>query len=176
MSVLERIVDDTREEVARRRESVPLAALESAIATRPEFRPFSEALLRPGVSLIAEHKRRSPSAGEIRAGATVRDIVGAYERGADDACSDLRSHTRSVSPRGVASLKAVAGAGELAHERLDVGRAHQRLADQHGVDADPLELVELVARREAGLRDDGLARRHVEIGRASCRERVSSVV
>jgi indole-3-glycerol phosphate synthase len=89
MSVLERIVDDTREEVARRRESVPLAALESAIATRPEFRPFSEALLRPGVSLIAEHKRRSPSAGEIRAGATVRDIAGAYERGGAAALSVL---------------------------------------------------------------------------------------
>jgi indole-3-glycerol phosphate synthase len=68
---------------------VPLAALESAIATRPEFRPFSEALLRPGVSLIAEHKRRSPSAGEIRAGATVRDIVGAYERGGAAALSVL---------------------------------------------------------------------------------------
>jgi len=89
LSVLERIVDDTREEVARRRESVPLAALESAIATRPEFRPFSEALLRPGVSLIAEHKRRSPSAGEIRAGATVRDIAGAYERGGAAALSVL---------------------------------------------------------------------------------------
>ena len=36
---------------------------------RGDDRPFSEALTRPGVSLIAEHKRRSPSAGEIRAGA-----------------------------------------------------------------------------------------------------------
>jgi indole-3-glycerol phosphate synthase len=89
VSVLERIVEDTREEVARRRETVPLSALESAIATRPECRPFSEALLRPGVSLIAEHKRRSPSAGEIRAGATVGDIVAAYERGGAAALSVL---------------------------------------------------------------------------------------
>jgi indole-3-glycerol phosphate synthase len=89
MSVLERIVEDTMGEVDRRREAVPLARLEAAIAERPECRPFSEALTRPGVSLIAEHKRRSPSAGEIRAGATVTDIVTAYERGGAAALSVL---------------------------------------------------------------------------------------
>jgi indole-3-glycerol phosphate synthase len=89
MSVLERIVEDTRDEVTRRRESVPLARLEAAIAERPEARPFSEALLRPGISLIAEHKRRSPSAGAIRDGSTVEDIVLAYERGGATALSIL---------------------------------------------------------------------------------------
>jgi indole-3-glycerol phosphate synthase len=89
LSVLERIVDDTREEVDRRRQAVPLAQLEVAIAERAEGRPFTEALGRPGVSLIAEHKRRSPSAGEIRAGASVGDIVSAYERGGATALSIL---------------------------------------------------------------------------------------
>jgi indole-3-glycerol phosphate synthase len=89
VSVLERIVEDTRDEVVRRRESIPLARLEAAIAERPEGRPFSEALLRPGISLIAEHKRRSPSAGKIRDGATVEDIVLAYQRGGAAALSIL---------------------------------------------------------------------------------------
>jgi indole-3-glycerol phosphate synthase len=89
VSVLERIVEDTRDEVVRRRESVPLSRLEAAIAERPEGRPFSEALLRPGLSLIAEHKRRSPSAGLIRDGASVEDIVLAYERGGAAAVSIL---------------------------------------------------------------------------------------
>jgi indole-3-glycerol phosphate synthase len=89
LSVLERIVDDTREEVDRRRQAVPLSQLEAAIADRAEGRPFTEALGRPGVSLIAEHKRRSPSAGEIRAGASVGDIVCAYERGGATALSIL---------------------------------------------------------------------------------------
>jgi indole-3-glycerol phosphate synthase len=89
VSVLERIVEDTRDEVGRRRESVPLARLEAAVAARPEGRPFSEALLRPGISLIAEHKRRSPSAGAIRDGSTVEDIVLAYERGGAAALSIL---------------------------------------------------------------------------------------
>jgi indole-3-glycerol phosphate synthase len=89
VSVLERIVEDTRDEVGRRRASVPLARLEAAIAERPEGRPFSEALMQPGISLIAEHKRRSPSAGLIREGATVEDIVLAYERGGAAALSVL---------------------------------------------------------------------------------------
>jgi indole-3-glycerol phosphate synthase len=89
MSVLERIVDSTREDVARRREAVPLSELEQQAAGTRDDRPFSEALTRPGISVIAEHKRRSPSAGEIRQGATVTEIVEAYERGGAAAVSIL---------------------------------------------------------------------------------------
>jgi indole-3-glycerol phosphate synthase len=89
MSVLDRIVDSTREQVARRREAVPLAELEGRLAAPRDDRPFREALTQTGVSLIAEHKRRSPSAGEIRAGATVDDVVRAYERGGAAALSIL---------------------------------------------------------------------------------------
>ena len=39
--------------------------------------------------MIAEHKRRSPSAGEIRQGSTVPEIVSAYERGGAAALSIL---------------------------------------------------------------------------------------
>ena len=89
MSVLDRIVDDTRDEVRRRREQTPLARLEAALADRPECRPFQEALTSPGISIIAEHKRRSPSAGAIRDGASVTEIVQAYERGGAAALSIL---------------------------------------------------------------------------------------
>jgi indole-3-glycerol phosphate synthase len=86
---LERILDETREEVARRRERVPLARLESALAHRPQGRPFAEALGQPGISVVAEHKRRSPSAGTIREGASVTEVVQAYERGGAAAVSVL---------------------------------------------------------------------------------------
>ena len=75
MNVLERILDDTRDEVARRRAQVPLASLEREVLARGDERPFSEALARPGVSVIAEYKRRSPSAGAIREGASVADVA-----------------------------------------------------------------------------------------------------
>src|SRR5204862_3943501 len=68
---------------------VPLSNLERAVANRGDERPFSEALARPGVSIIAEYKRRSPSAGTIREGATVIDVVCAYERGGAAALSIL---------------------------------------------------------------------------------------
>jgi len=89
MSVLDQIVDATREDVARRRRTVPLSELERQAAGTREDRPFSEALVRPGISIIAEHKRRSPSAGEIRRGASVVEIVEAYERGGAAAVSIL---------------------------------------------------------------------------------------
>jgi indole-3-glycerol phosphate synthase len=89
LNVLDRIVSATLEDVERRRNSVPLSQLEQAVSQRPEGRPFTEALQRPGISLIAEHKRRSPSAGQIREGATVTDVVQAYERGGATALSVL---------------------------------------------------------------------------------------
>jgi len=89
MNVLDRIVASTREDVRRRRGEVPLSRLESELAGRGDDRPFSEALTLPGVSVIAEHKRRSPSAGTIREGATVSDVVLAYERGGAAAISIL---------------------------------------------------------------------------------------
>lgn len=91
MSVLERIVEVTQKEVKRRRKKVPVADLERLLSEREHHddRPFSEALTRPGISVIAEHKRASPSAGTIRAGATVEEIVTAYERGGAAALSIL---------------------------------------------------------------------------------------
>ena len=88
MSVLDRIVETTRDEVRRRSREVPLADLQARVGAR-EDRPFNEALIRPGVSIIAEHKRRSPSAGDIRPGASVTEIVQAYERAGAAALSVL---------------------------------------------------------------------------------------
>ena len=89
MSRLDPIVQATREEVERRKRERPLEEVEREAQARPEGRPFLEALARPGTSVIAEHKRRSPSAGEIREGASVTDIVRAYERGGAAAISIL---------------------------------------------------------------------------------------
>jgi indole-3-glycerol phosphate synthase len=92
MNRLEPILVATREEVRRRRETRPLAELEQAAARRLESdgaRPFANALAAPGLSLIAEHKRRSPSAGVIREELSLEDVVGSYERGGAAALSIL---------------------------------------------------------------------------------------
>jgi indole-3-glycerol phosphate synthase len=89
MSHLEELVAAAREDVQRRRSAVPLESLREQLGTTGGARPFSEALVRPGLSLIAEFKRRSPSAGDIAGGVDVTEIVTAYERGGAAALSVL---------------------------------------------------------------------------------------
>jgi indole-3-glycerol phosphate synthase len=64
MSILDTIVRDKRDEVARRKATSPRAELERACAARAPARDF-ESALRPahGVALIAEVKKASPSRG-----------------------------------------------------------------------------------------------------------------
>ncbi len=92
MNALTPILERTREAVAQRRAATSAAAMERAaaerVATDPP-RPFAAALQRPGLSVIAEHKRRSPSAGLIRDGLELDAVVGAYERGGAAALSVL---------------------------------------------------------------------------------------
>jgi indole-3-glycerol phosphate synthase len=87
--MIEQLIAGAREGVDARRRDLPQADLEARLSGRGEDRPFSEALVRPGLSVIAEFKRRSPSAGEISAAAVVADQVGAYERGGAAALSVL---------------------------------------------------------------------------------------
>jgi indole-3-glycerol phosphate synthase len=86
---LDELIAATRERLERVKRELPLGELERTAAERGEGRPFAEALSRPGTSLIAEYKRRSPSAGTIREGTTVTELVRAYERGGAAALSIL---------------------------------------------------------------------------------------
>jgi indole-3-glycerol phosphate synthase len=88
--MIEQLISAAQDGVDARRRQAPQADLESRLPERGRDRPFSEALVRPGLSLIAEFKRRSPSAGEIvAASADVATQVGAYERGGAAALSVL---------------------------------------------------------------------------------------
>jgi indole-3-glycerol phosphate synthase len=89
MGMIEELVGAARTGAAGRSAEVPLEELQRRLAERPEQRPFGEALVRPGLSVIAEFKRRSPSAGEIRAGATPAETASAYEEGGAAALSVL---------------------------------------------------------------------------------------
>jgi indole-3-glycerol phosphate synthase len=89
MGMIEQLVDAAREGARGRERETPLSELEAQLGPRTDQRPFREALTRPGLSLIAEFKRRSPSAGEIRPGVTVAEIVSAYEEGGAAALSVL---------------------------------------------------------------------------------------
>jgi indole-3-glycerol phosphate synthase len=82
MNALEPILATTRADVERRRgDALP--------PREDELRDFAAALRAPGISLIAEHKRRSPSAGAIREDLTLEDVVASYQRGGAAALSVL---------------------------------------------------------------------------------------
>jgi indole-3-glycerol phosphate synthase len=154
VSVLERIVDATREDVARRRRDVPLAELEQQAASSREDRPFSEALARPGLSVVAEHKRRSPSAGEIRRGSTVTEIVEAYERGGAAALSILNEERHFGGS--LDDLREARAASDLPILRKDFVVDHYQVYESAVAGADAILLI------VAALGDDDLSLLHRE--------------
>ena len=89
-TVLERIVAETREELERRKRERPLVGdvLTVSQLTGSDGR-FAAALRREGIGVIAEFKRRSPSAGTLREQPQLVTIVQAYERGGALAASIL---------------------------------------------------------------------------------------
>jgi indole-3-glycerol phosphate synthase len=86
-TVLDRILDETRAEVQRRKQAAAPSAGERSLP--PAGRSLSAALRREGIGVIAEFKRRSPSAGTLRAGADVGEMLGAYAEGGAIAASIL---------------------------------------------------------------------------------------
>jgi len=98
MNVLTAILEETRTRVARRAEVVPLPELlragEQRLAGSDSIRDFRGALTAPGIAVIAEHKRSSPSAGVIRAELELADVVCAYERAGASALSVLTAEGR----------------------------------------------------------------------------------
>src|SRR5690348_18332372 len=88
--MMDQLIAGAREGVEARRAELSQADLETRLSGRREDRPFNEALTRPGLSLIAEFKRRSPSAGALASGSIdLAAQVSAYERGGAAALSVL---------------------------------------------------------------------------------------
>ena len=117
MSRLDDLIASARADLRQRQSAVSAAELRERLGARTGARPFSEALTRPGLSLIAEFKRRSPSAGEIRVDADVESVVAAYERGGAAALSILTD----AQPFGgsLEDLRAARGASGLPILRTD---------------------------------------------------------
>ena len=115
---MEQLIAGAREGVEARRRDLPQADLEARLGDKAEGRPFNEALARPGLSLIAEFKRRSPSAGALAPeGIDVAAQVGAYERGGAAALSVLTDEPHFGGS--LADLRAARAACDLPIIRKD---------------------------------------------------------
>jgi len=165
-SVLARIVHSTREELAGRKREVPERALQQRLAqfasadgggpggtsSKPASRGLRDVIARPGISVIAEFKRRSPSAGTLRAGADLQEVVGAYERGGASALSVL-----TEGPNFGGSLDDLRAARELCQLpilRKDFIVDEYQLLEARAAGADAVLLI------VAALDADSLARLH----------------
>ncbi len=116
-TVLDRILAQTREELERRKRERPLdGSLTSARRPGGERR-FRDALGGQDIGVIAEFKRRSPSAGVLRERPALDEIVGAYARGGAVALSIL---TEGPNFEGaLEDLRAARGVCELPLLRKD---------------------------------------------------------
>lgn len=88
---LETVIERTESDLPGRMRAVPASELHRRIGEGADRRgrPFSEALIAEGISLIAEMKRASPSRGPIRPGASVSEVVRTYQEAGARAVSVL---------------------------------------------------------------------------------------
>jgi len=148
VTVLDEILASTRAELERRKAAT--AVVDSAPHARPSLR---EALARPGLSLIAEFKRCSPSAGAIRSGAAVAEIARAYERGGAAAISILTDEPYFGGS--LADLRDAAGACDLPLLRKDFIIDSYQLHEARAAGASAVLLI------VAALAQNELAKLHV---------------
>ncbi|MBK5110290.1 MAG: indole-3-glycerol phosphate synthase TrpC [Thermoleophilia bacterium] len=93
MGILDQLISAAGRGVQERKRRVPAGQLADGLGQRGFDRPFREALSRPGMSMVCEFKRSSPSAGEIAPGVELPDQVRAYEEGGAAALSVLTDET-----------------------------------------------------------------------------------
>lgn len=141
MSVrLAELVRSTRESLAERMRARPLEEVQEEAAGRSDLRPFREALVRePGTSVIAEHKRRSPSAGAIREDSSVGEIVRAYEQGGAVALSILTDERHFGGS--LEHLREARAASELPILRKDFNVDPYQLHEAKAAGADAVLLI-----------------------------------
>jgi indole-3-glycerol phosphate synthase len=150
-SVLARILQSTRAELERRKQEVPSEQLRERIADNRRadaggqtahdlaLRGFRAALTRPGIAVIAEFKRRSPSAGTLRDGADLAALVPAYERGGASALSVLTEQPNFGGA--LADLTAARGLVRLPALRKDFIVDEYQLLEARAAGADAVLLI-----------------------------------
>ena len=136
--ILTRIVQTKRGEVALLRAHA--ADLRARAEAAPPTRGFAAALRRPGeVALLAEIKRRSPSAGPIRPGSSPEEVAGEYQAGGAAALSVLTD--REYFDGSLAALESARGAVELPLLRKDFTIDPLQVHEARAAGADAILLI-----------------------------------
>lgn len=150
MSVLDDIIAGVREDLAERRAQLPLEQLQALAAAQPAALDGLAALRNPGLQVIAEVKRRSPSKGQLADIADPAGLAAQYAQGGASVISVLTEQRRFAGS--LADLDAVRAAVRIPVLRKDFTIDPYQIweARAHGAD---LVLLIVAALDDAQLRE-----------------------
>ncbi len=137
--ILDDIVAAKRRDLAEEEARVPLAMLARQAADAPQPRGFAAALAQPGLSVIAEVKRASPSKGLIAADFDPVAVATDYERGGAAAISVLTE--RHYFQGSVEALRTVRQAVTLPILRKDFIVSERQIVEARAIGADAILLI-----------------------------------
>jgi indole-3-glycerol phosphate synthase len=152
-SVLDDIVAGVRADVADRAAAVPLELIKERAAAAPPARDALAALRAPGVGVIAEVKRRSPSRGALAPIDDPASLAAQYQSGGARVISVLTEQRRFGGS--LADLDAVRAVVQVPILRKDfvIGAYQVHEARAHGADAVLLIVAALEQNVLIGLRE-----------------------
>lgn len=153
MNVLSDIVDGVREDVAARQSRVSLDEVKAAARNAPAALDAFACLCEPGVGVIAEIKRSSPSRGALADIGSPAELAGHYEAGGARVISVLTEQRRfSGSLDDLDQVRAVASIPVLRKDFI-VSSYQVHEARAHGADLVLLIVAALEQNALIGLRE-----------------------
>jgi indole-3-glycerol phosphate synthase len=117
VNVLEALIEGVREDLAAREALIPLNEIKAMALAAPPALPVLAVLREPGVGVIAEVKRSSPSRGSLADIADPAELAAIYARGGARAISVLTEQRRFGGS--LADLDAVRAAVDIPVLRKD---------------------------------------------------------
>ena len=139
MTILDRILEVKRAEIAAAKDRVPLPSLEKRLAEAPPVRDFLGAMRAKKPAVIAEVKKASPSRGVLRENFDPAAIAKSYERGGAACLSVLTD--RQFFQGDAAHLIAARAACSLPALRKDFVIDPYQVYESRGYGADCILLI-----------------------------------
>lgn len=125
--------------ITKAKKNIPLEAIKEKLVDAEPLRPFLEALLEPGISVIAEVKKASPSKGDFNLKWPVTELALHYEAGGARAISVLTEE--DFFKGSAADLYEVRSTVNLPVLRKDFIIDSYQLYESRGMGADAVLLI-----------------------------------
>ncbi len=93
MTILDKIINNKRQEVLLKKSIIPISQLENSVLFDNTTISLSNNLRTSTSGIIAEHKRRSPSKGEINYNLNIKEVVKGYQNAGASGISILTDGT-----------------------------------------------------------------------------------